>query len=76
MVKAAGTLAGNDVDEAFALALDAVNLAGPLQSNRYVRYLTEFHRSLSANNACRSFARSFAHRVTEVYPEVRLTAGP
>lgn len=45
MVMAAGALQGNDLDEAVALARGAIELAGPLQSSRYQRYVRDFLRS-------------------------------
>lgn len=72
IAKAAGVLAGGDPDEAVALALAAVDLAGPLQSNRYVRYLTDFHRSLAADRSHRSYAGAFATRVMRLYPKMQL----
>ncbi len=72
MVKAAGVLAGGDADEAVALALAAVDLAGPLKSNRYVRTLTDFYWSLAADRSASPYAGAFAARVIGVYPRVQL----
>ena len=76
MVKAAGILTCGDADEAVALGLSAVDLAGPLRSQRYVRYLLDFYRALSTRSAYRSFASAFADRVRNVYPDVKLPIGP
>jgi hypothetical protein len=75
MVNAAGVLVAGEADEAVALALNAVDLAGPLQSKRYVRYLTDFHRSLTVGNSYKSLAKTFADRVMGVYPDVEFTVG-
>ena len=60
MVTAAGAFRAGNLDEALAHATNAVSLTGSLQSSRYMRYLTDFHESLterhSANPAVRQFA--------------------
>jgi hypothetical protein len=47
MVTAAGAFRAGNLDEALSLANDALGLTGSLQSSRYVRYLTDFHRCLT-----------------------------
>ncbi|WP_157474367.1 hypothetical protein [Parafrankia sp. EUN1f] len=47
MVNAAGALNGGDLDEAVAVASEAVTLGAALQSDRYVRYLRDFERAIS-----------------------------
>jgi hypothetical protein len=49
MVSAAGALAAGDLDEALSVATGAVELAGALKSSRYLRYVSDFHRSLTAH---------------------------
>ncbi|WP_163547817.1 hypothetical protein [Candidatus Frankia nodulisporulans] len=46
MVNAAGALNDGDLEEAIALASEAVDLGVSLQSQRYLRYLTDFDRTL------------------------------
>ncbi|MCA1604111.1 MAG: hypothetical protein LC775_01175 [Acidobacteria bacterium] len=75
MVKAAGTLTEGEAEKAVALALTAVAVAGPLQSNRYVRYLTDFHRSLAVRSSYKALAIGFGDRVRSVYPELQLSLG-
>jgi tetratricopeptide (TPR) repeat protein len=47
MVTAAGAFKAGNLDEALAHATEAVSLAGSLQSSRYLRYLTDFHGTLT-----------------------------
>jgi hypothetical protein len=74
MVKAAGALNGGDLDEAVALASEAVDLAAPLRSRRYLRYLTDFQRALTSGNARDPRTVAFADNVRHRYPD--LTASP
>jgi len=46
MVAASGSLAGGDVENAIALASEAIRLGVSLQSARYVKYLLDFNNSL------------------------------
>lgn len=72
MVSAAGALTNGDLEEAVDLAVDAVDLAGPLQSSRYVRYLTDFHAQLATLHAKDPRTRLFVERVMRHYPEIDL----
>jgi hypothetical protein len=48
LVDAAAALRGGDLDEALTLASGAVQLAGSLQSARYLRYVCDFHAAVRA----------------------------
>lgn len=72
MVSAAGALTNGDLEEAVDLAINAVDLAGPLQSNRYVRYLTDFHVQLAETHASDHRTRLFVETVMRHYPEIDL----
>ncbi|WP_232519710.1 hypothetical protein [Actinosynnema pretiosum] len=72
MVTAAGALTNGDLDEAVTLALDAVDLAGPLQSSRYVRYLTDFHERLTAVCPRHPLVLRFAEEIVKQYPTLPL----
>ena len=72
MVSAAGALTNGDLEEAVDLAINAVDLAGPLQSNRYVRYLTDFHAQLAETHASDHRTRLFVETVMRHYPEIDL----
>jgi hypothetical protein len=65
MVSAAGALTNGDLAE-------AVDLAGPLQSNRYVRYLSDFHAQLAETHANDHRTRLFVETVMRHYPEIDL----
>ena len=61
IVHADGALADGNLDEALSLASQSVDLAGSLQSSRHVRYLSDFHSSLTGGKhinhpAVREFA--------------------
>lgn len=75
MVDAAGALSAGNVDEAVAVATAAVELAGSLQSSRYLRYVSDFHRSLSERHASHAAVRAFTELVGESYPTLAI-AGP
>ncbi|ROP40228.1 hypothetical protein [Saccharothrix texasensis] len=72
MVTAAGALTNGSADEAVALALDAVDLAGPLQSSRYVRYLTDFYDALNKAHPKNPLVTHFAEGVLRNYPNITL----
>ncbi|MEU7528604.1 hypothetical protein AB0A74_22930 [Saccharothrix sp. NPDC042600] len=72
MVSAAGALTNGDIDEAVALAVDAIDAAGALQSSRYVRYLTDFYRSLSLAHPNHRLSGQLAERILAHYPQVTL----
>ncbi|WP_204295316.1 hypothetical protein [Actinoplanes campanulatus] len=61
IVHADGALADGNLDEAISLARQSVELAGSLQSDRHLRYLADFQRSLvQANCSDHPAAREFA----------------
>ncbi|MCS7484408.1 hypothetical protein ACFFQW_34330 [Umezawaea endophytica] len=72
MVSAAGALTNGDLDEAVALAMDAVDLAGPLQSSRYTRYLTDFYDSVNRAHARNPLTAHLAERILQHYPSLTL----
>lgn len=72
MVTAAGALGAGNLDEALSLANDALGLTGSLQSSRYVRYLTDFHRSLTERHAHDPAVRQFTGLLAKTYPRLRL----
>ncbi|MBB5958982.1 tetratricopeptide (TPR) repeat protein [Saccharothrix tamanrassetensis] len=72
MVSAAGALTNGDVDEAAALAIQAIETTGALQSSRYVRYLVDFHRALSESHGRHPLAGQLAEKIIAFYPEVTL----
>jgi tetratricopeptide (TPR) repeat protein len=74
MVTAAGALTSGDLDEAVSLAATAVDLAGPLQSSRYVRYLTDFYQILTEQHIKHPLTETFAERVLQHYPDLSLAA--
>jgi hypothetical protein len=73
MVGAAGALSGGDIDQALSIAAESVNLAGSLQSNRYLRYVADFHKSL-AQHASHPSVLAFTDLVRGSYPTL-LTPG-
>lgn len=68
MVSAAASLSSGDLDEAVSIATSAVNMASGLQSNRYVRYLTDFYESLIATDPANASVRAFTDLMQESYP--------
>lgn len=50
MVTAAGALQEGSLDEAVAAARSAIELAGPLQSSRYQRYVADFVQQVAAKH--------------------------
>ncbi|WP_211347177.1 hypothetical protein [Saccharothrix australiensis] len=72
MVSAAGALTNGDLDEAAALAMDAVDMAGPLQSSRYVRYLTDFYSALTESHGGHPLLGQLAERILQHYPSITL----
>jgi hypothetical protein len=68
MVGVAGALRAGDLDQAVSIATDAVRLAGALRSSRYLRYVTDFHGSLTKKNASHSSVRAFTELVRVSYP--------
>lgn len=72
MVSAAGSLTAGELDQAVALATDAVTAADGLQSSRYMRYVVDFYNSLSSAHAAHPAARQFAATLRDRYPDLRL----
>ncbi len=72
MVTAAGAFRAGNLDEALSLANDALGLTGSLQSSRYVRYLTDFHKSLAERHARDPAVRQFTELLARTYPRLRL----
>ena len=72
MVTAAGAFRAGNLDEALAHASDAVSLTSSLQSSRYVRYLTDFHESLSERHSADPAVLRFTELLTRTYPNLRL----
>lgn len=70
MVQAAGALASGDVNEAVAIATDAVNLAGGLKSSRYRRYVSDFQASLVDRHAAHPAVLAFGELVTATQPRL------
>lgn len=73
MVSAAGSLANGEPHEALTLATEAIDLAEGLQSARYLRYLKDFHRSLSEIKGGQVFVRGFGALLRSRYPKLTLT---
>ncbi len=74
MVGAAGALSGGDVDQALSIATEAITLAGGLQSNRYLRYVADFHKSLVRHESHPS-VRTFTDLVRGNYPTLLTPSG-
>jgi tetratricopeptide (TPR) repeat protein len=72
MVSAAGALSAGNVDEAVAVATTAVGLAGSLQSSRYLRYVTDFHQSISERHSSHGSVREFTELLRVSYPTLAL----
>lgn len=72
MVTAAGAFNAGDLDEALSLATSAISLTGSLESSRYVRYLTDFHRSVIEKHAANLSVREFTALLARTYPDLRL----
>lgn len=68
MVSAASTLRAGDLDQAISIATNAVSLADGLQSSRYVRYLTDFYRSVAEKHQSHASVRVFTELMREFYP--------
>jgi hypothetical protein len=77
LVDAAGALQGGDLDEALALASGAVELAGPLQSARYLRYVCDFHSALArGGRAPEPSVRQFTSLISTACPGLPLEGTP
>ena len=72
MVDAAGAFKAGNLDEAVAHATNAVRLTDSLQSSRYVRYVTDFHKSLTEQHATNPAVREFTGILTRAYPNFPL----
>jgi hypothetical protein len=72
MVDAAGAFKAGNLDEAISHATNAVRLTNSLQSSRYVRYVTDFHKSLSQRHATNPAVREFTGILTKAYPNLLL----
>lgn len=68
MVSAAGALRAGDLDQAISIATDAVERAGALRSARCVRYVADFHASLTEKNASHPSVRAFTESMKTSYP--------
>ena len=75
MVSAAGALRAGDLDQAVSRATDAVRSAGSLQSSRYIRYVTDFHGSLTGKSASHPSVREFTELVRVSYPALVIPYG-
>jgi transcriptional regulator with XRE-family HTH domain len=76
MVNAVGAFNAGNRDEALAHATSAVSLTSSLQSSRYVRYLTNFHESLTERHSADLAVRQFAELLVRTYPSLRLRGVP
>jgi tetratricopeptide (TPR) repeat protein len=68
MVNAAGALHAGNLDEAIHLATESVRLAGSLQSDRYVRYLSDFHLTLANGHATNRTVQEFKELLKASHP--------
>ncbi|MGB6165097.1 MAG: hypothetical protein WBF75_21515 [Pseudonocardiaceae bacterium] len=75
MVGAAGALRAGDLDQAVSIATDVVRSANSLQSSRYIRYVTDFHKSLTEKNASHPSVREFTELVRVSYPALVIPGG-
>jgi hypothetical protein len=77
LVDAAAALRGGDLDEALTLATGAVELAGSLQSARYLRYVSDFHKAVRAGGHVRHpQAGQFTSLIAAAYPGLSLEGTP
>jgi tetratricopeptide (TPR) repeat protein len=72
MVTAAGAFKAGNLDEALSLATAAIDLTGSLESSRYVRYLTDFHQSVTQRHAAHPTVMAFSKLLTSTYPTLTL----
>ena len=61
------------MDEARATA--AVDLTGSLESSRYVRYLTDFHQSVTQRHSAHPEVKKFTGLLASTYPNLNLRVG-
>jgi hypothetical protein len=71
IVTAAGACRAGDLDQALALAGQAVDLGGSLRSSRYVRYLADFRETIEVRYAAEPAVREFLRRLEHRYPQLR-----
>jgi hypothetical protein len=77
LVDAAAALRDGDLDEALVLASGAVELAGSLQSTRYLRYVSDFHAALvQGGHAPEPSVRQFTSLISTAYPDLSLEGTP
>lgn len=72
LVHAAGALTSGNLDEAVSIATETVNIAGQLQSSRYLRYVSDFFRSLAEKHAQDQAVQDFANLIQRSYPTLTL----
>jgi tetratricopeptide (TPR) repeat protein len=75
MVTAAGAFEAGNLDEALSFAMAAVDLTGSLESSRYVRYLTDFHQSVTQRHATHPAVREFSRLLASTYPDLSVRFG-
>jgi tetratricopeptide (TPR) repeat protein len=76
MVNAAGALSAGNLDEAVAIATTSLSMDSSLKSQRYLRYLTDFHESLSLGHAGHSSVLQFTELLHSSYPTLRTPLAP
>jgi hypothetical protein len=77
LVDAAAALRGGDLDEALILATGAVELAGSLQSARYLRYVCDFQAAVRAGgHAADPRVGEFTSLVAAACPGLALEGTP
>ena len=70
MVSAQATLQANELDHAVDLAMKSMDLVGPLQSNRYIRYVRDFESVLVDRHPDHQLTDLFVERFRGQYPNV------
>lgn len=70
MVNASVALRDRELDEAIELASEAMDVAGSLQSMRYLRYLADFHGAVIAKYEKDPRTARFIRRVREDHPSL------
>jgi hypothetical protein len=77
LVDAAAALRSGDLDEALTLASSAVELAGTLQSARYLRYVSDFHAAVRAGgHATDRRVGQFTSLISAACPGLALEGAP
>lgn len=72
MIGAQATLQSGELDEAIAMAHQAIDLAGPLNSARYQRYLVDFHADLMQAHPRDERIESFRATLCREFPDFEL----